>query len=143
MALSPELSFYWYCKSAEQGNILAQNEIERCYRNGLGVIKDPVRAAMWCRKAAEQGSSNAQSNMAAYYFNGEGVTRDYVEGYAYLNLAGVTDEDARKKLSKIEETLSREQVSAGQKRAKELQKEIEAKIATDIDKGILFRKVGN
>lgn len=63
------------------------------------------------------------------FANGQGVPKDETEAYAYWNLASVTYGEARRSLENLEKKLSREEIAAGQKRTKELQKEIEAKIA--------------
>lgn len=119
----------WYRKAAEKGLDLAQNRTGLCYSEGKGVAKDDVQAAVWFRKAAEQGYSDSQFALGICYGSGRGVLKDSVESYAYVSLAGVTSEGARAYLSSFEKKLSRDEVVAGQKRSKELQKEIEAKIA--------------
>jgi len=58
------------------------------------------------------------------------VEKDNVEAYAYFNLASSTDEDARNNRGMMEKGMSPDARLRGQQRAKELQKEIEAKIAT-------------
>jgi predicted secreted protein len=57
------------------------------------------------------------------------VAKDVIEAYAYLSLAGTTYELARGRLAALEKQMSGDQIVAGKKRAKELQKEIDAKIA--------------
>ena len=118
----------WYRKAAEQGLALAQYNLGVCYARGEGVTIDLVQAAMWYRKAAGQGLADAQHNLANLYYKGEGVAKDEIEAYAYWNLAGITDEDARKNLASLENKMSRDEVASGQKRTKELQKEIRAKL---------------
>ena len=54
---------------------------------------------------------------------------DLVEAYAYWSLAGRTDADAQRTLANLEKKLSPEASLLGQQRTKELQKEIEVKIA--------------
>ena len=119
----------WYRKAADQGLDIAQNRLGLCYADGIGVEKDEVQAAAWFRKAAEQGNSEAQLSLGAYYSDGRGVLKDSVEAYAYISLAGITNESARRFLSNLEKDVSRNEIVAGQKRAKELQKEIDTKIA--------------
>ena len=121
----------WYRKAAEQGLDIAQNRLGRCYEAGQGVKKDELKAASWFRKAAEQGNPDAQLSLGACYSKGSGVLKDSVEAYAYISLAGITNESARRFLSNLEKDLSRSEIVAGQKRSKELQKEIEAKIAAE------------
>ena len=119
----------WWRKAAEQGHTDAQFKLGNIYRTGEGVAKDFVQAVSWYRKAAEQGLALAQYNLGVCYANGEGVAKDEIEVYAYWNLAGITDESARKNLAILEKKMSRDEIASGQQRTKELQKEIEAKIA--------------
>lgn len=123
------LAFYWFRKAAEQGDILSQLAIGIAYHNGEGVSKDLVQAAKWMEKSAKQGNATAQRNLASYYFFAEGVSRDFVEAYAYYNLALVTDETARTPLEIMESRMSRDEVSEGQRRTRELKKEIESNLA--------------
>ena len=122
-------AFEGYKAKAAQGDIQAQSNLGYCYDNGEGVAKDEVEAVKWYRKAADQGNTMAQFNLGYCYANGYGVAKDEIEAYAYWNLAGITDEDARKSLAILEKKLSPEVRLRGQQRTKELQKEIEAKIA--------------
>ena len=119
---------FWYRKAADQGLALAQYNLGLCYARGEGVTMDLVQAAMWYRKAAGQGVAYAQYNLANLYHKGEGVAKDEIEAYAYWNLAGITDEDARKNLAILENKMTRDEVASGQKRTKELQNEITAKL---------------
>jgi hypothetical protein len=121
-------AFSLYRKAADQGLDIAQNRLALCYAAGQGVEKDELQAAAWFRKAAEQGDSDAQLSLGACYSKGSGVLKDSVEAYAYISLAGITNESARRFLSNLEKDLSRNEIVAGQKRAKELQKEIDTKI---------------
>ena len=119
----------WYRKAAEQGVAEAQSSLGFCYIYGEGVAKDDVQAVSWYRKAADQGNAKAQSNLANRYAKGEGVAMDEIEAYAYWNLAGITHKPAREKLIILKKQMTDDQIAAGQQRTKELQKEIEAKIA--------------
>ncbi|MCX6918978.1 MAG: DUF805 domain-containing protein [Verrucomicrobia bacterium] len=119
----------WYRKAADQGLALAQYNLGVCYARGHGVAKDFVKTVTWFRKAADQGYAKAQFNLGVCYYDGTGVVKDPVEAYAYWNLAGTTEEDACKNLAILEKKLSPEARLQGQQRTKELQKEIEAKIA--------------
>ncbi len=120
----------WYRKSAEQGLAEAQYDLAVRYDSGKGIDRDNAVAIWWYRKSAEQGYGPAQSNLGVCYATGEGVLKDEIEAYAYWNLAGITLEEARKNLAILEKNLSRDEIAAGQRRSKELQKEIEAKMAS-------------
>jgi hypothetical protein len=119
----------WYRKAAEKGHAKAQDRLGSRYRYGLGVAEDQVQAVSWYRKAADQGDARAQDRLANHYRHGEGVAKDVIEAYAYLSLSGITYELARGRLAVLEKQMSGDQIAAGKKRTKELQKEIEAKIA--------------
>ena len=115
--------------AAEKGDIYGQVLMGDYYREGMGVEKDDEQAVHWYRKASDRNVDSAQFHLGNYYTEGVGVPKDYVEAYAYLNLAGRNYGDARRNLGKLESKMSADQITAGQKRTKELQKEIEAKIA--------------
>lgn len=123
-------SVFWYHKAAVKGDAEAQRKLGLCHDGGLGVKKNEVEGVWWYRKAAEQGDAPAQKYLGMAYELGAGVAKDIIEAYAYLNLSGITDEDARKRRDLLEKNLPPEAVLRGQQRTKELQKEIEAKIAT-------------
>jgi TPR repeat protein len=90
------------------------------------VTKDEAEAVKWFRKAAEQGFSFAQINLGHCYANGEGVAKDEVEAYAYWNLAAASNGMARGNIASLERKLSRDEIAAGQRRSKEIQKVIAA-----------------
>jgi len=119
----------WWRKAADHGHPNAQCKTGLCYESGIGVPRDFAQAISWYRKAAEQGHAGAQFNLGGRYYNGEGVTKDEIGAYAYWNLVRITDEDARRNLAVLEKQMSAGQIAAGQKRSKELQKEIDAKSA--------------
>ena len=50
----------WFRKAANQGNLDAQYNLGRCYKNGDGVNQDMLRAAKWFYKAAKQGDKDAK-----------------------------------------------------------------------------------
>jgi hypothetical protein len=115
--------------AAEKGDIYGQVLMGDYYSKGIGVEKDDEQAVRWYRKASERDVDLAQFHLGNYYAEGVGVPKDFVEAYAYLNLAGRKFGDARRNRDKLESKMSAEQITAGQKRTKELLKEIEAKKA--------------
>lgn len=116
----------YYQKAADKGFAEAQAFLGDCYYKGEGAPKDYVQAASWYLKAAKQGVALSQLMIGVCYVEGDGVAQDSVEAYAYWNLAGMTLDDARTNLATLEKRLSKAQIAAGQKRTRELQKEIEA-----------------
>lgn len=123
------IAFSWYLSSAEKGYIQAHWEVGRCYYYATGVAKDYLKAYENYRKAAEQGLVVAQVCLAECYKNGVGVLKDEVEALAYYSLAARTNDNARKDRDSLEKEMTPAAREAGYKRAKELLKEIEAKIA--------------
>jgi len=109
---------------AGQGNADAQYRLGLDYASGNGAPKDAVAAVEWHRKAAEQGHAEAQFSLGEAYINGEGVEKDALEGYAYLNLAGVTLEKARAARDKLEESLTKDLILGGQRRTKEMKERL-------------------
>ncbi len=118
-----------FLQAALKDDALGQFNIGSCYAHGEGAPKDYAEAAKWWSKAAQQGDATALLELGDLYSTGKGVAKDEVEAYSLYNIAGITIDEARLKLTKLEKNLSREEVAAGQKRTKELQKEIETKIA--------------
>jgi len=118
----------WYRKSAEQGFEIGQFNLGQCYDKGQGILKDQVEAAKWFRRAAEQGDLDAIYMTGIKYFLGEGVPEDHVEGYAYVNVAAVTNVNARELRETWEKVMPQYQILAGQRRSKELQRQIQANI---------------
>ena len=131
VAGSSEQAAAWFRKAAVQGYAPAQYSLGVRTFAGLGVARDQVQAVAWYRKAAQQGHTEAQAMLGYLYaIGGNGVAKDEVEAYAYWNLGGITEQtDIRNKLTILVEKMSPSKIAAGQKRSKELQKEIEAKIA--------------
>ena len=74
-------AFYWYKKSAEQGNADAQYELADCYDNGTGCAEDKYQAFYWYKKSAEQGHADAQFCLAICYSEGEGCDRDDTQAF--------------------------------------------------------------
>ena len=122
-------SVIWYRKAAAQDNSDAQYCLGCCYYSGAEIAKDLPLAFSLFLKAANQGHPSAQFSVGFCYANGEGTPKDDLEAYAYYNLAGATEEFARKNLALLESKMTREEIVAGQKRTKELHKEIAAKKA--------------
>jgi len=73
------------------------------------------------RAAAENGEAYGQHNLGVYYSEGVILKQDKVEAYAWLSLAG------SKELEALKKTMSPQQITDGQKRARQLQEQIEAR----------------
>ena len=136
-----------YRKAAEQGHDESQHDLAGCYAKGEGVEKDMEQAVSWYRKSAQQGYVYAQYELADCYASGQGAPKDEVEAYAYYNLAGAKDANwwsrkSREKVADLEKKLSREEIAAGQKRARELQEVIDDKEAAKEAAKIAAKKAG-
>ncbi len=124
--------YTWYLRAAEQGSAEGQFHVGTSLFVGVGIDKDEVKAASWLRKAFEQGHIGAHHWLAGCYLRGDGVPKDAIEGYAIYNLAGVTDSLAKVRLAELELKMTRDEISAGQKRTRELKKEIDVIAATKL-----------
>lgn len=73
------------------------------------------------RASAENGEAGGQQMLGTYYSEGVIMKQDKVEAYAWFTLAGAKDRTA------LEQTMTPQQIADGQKRAKQLQAQIEAR----------------
>jgi len=128
----------WHRKAADQGYAPAQHTLGFFYDIGDGVAEDHAEAVKWYRKAADQGSLKSQYFIGLRYKAGIGVAKDEVEAYAYLSLAGTAVEAAREELASLEAGISPDARLRGQQRAKQLQEEVEAKIAANKSRAFGF-----
>ena len=123
-------SLRWYRIAASQGHSGAQLNLGNSYYTGTPALpQDFVQAAKWWRKTAELGNAEAQFKLGNCYAKGTGVSKDEIEAYAYWSIAGRFSDDARVSLAVLEKQMSAGKIAVGQKRTKELQKEISTKMA--------------
>jgi glutamyl-tRNA synthetase len=105
---------------AEAGDAKAQYNLGRMYDNGYGVAQDYTEAVRWYRLAAEQGDADAQFNLGVLYAQGKGVVQDFVKGYMWANLAAAQGgENARELRDKLNEAMTPEQITEGQRLARQ------------------------
>jgi uncharacterized protein len=126
-------AFTWFELSAKQGIIHAETEIGLCYFEGFGVKKDTSKAISYWLRSATSGHDLAQYNLGICYMNGQGIEQNYQQAYALLTLAAETDEIAREALSQLSLKLNDAQLSSGKKRAEDIRKIIEKKLAENPD----------
>lgn len=62
-------AFFWYKKSAEQGNPYAQWNLGRLYEEGKGTEQDKEKAIYWYEKSSEQGNEFAKSKLESLQNN--------------------------------------------------------------------------
>ena len=72
---------------AEQGHVIAQNNVGVMYAKGNGVIENDNTAVVWLTLAAEQGFAEAQYELGGMYARGEGVSSDTKTALKLLTLA--------------------------------------------------------
>ena len=121
----------WYRVAAEKGNSKAQSLLGTAYHRGIGLAVDDVQATEWLNKAADQMDPLAQFQLGEGFESGWVGKRDNAEAYKwYLLSASQGYTKANKKVSAIENALSRDQRVDGQTRASEFRKE-RVKIETD------------
>ncbi|GBB87501.1 hypothetical protein RclHR1_00140005 [Rhizophagus clarus] len=82
-----EKAFYWYQKAAENGNKYAQYNLGRCYKYGIGIVKDEMKAFECYKKSAEQGYSDAQNDLGSCYESGIVVEKDMEKAIYWYQIA--------------------------------------------------------
>lgn len=65
-----------YQPLAESGDAHAQHRLGIAYLRGMGVGRNPARAAFWLKQAAAQGRSGSQFHLGRLYLRGRGVKRN-------------------------------------------------------------------
>jgi TPR repeat protein len=121
---------------AQQGDIIAANNLGYLYDNGVGVPKDPAKAVFWYRKVAEAGAPIGQLNLGNAYWYGRGIDKDPVEAAKWLTLAAAGgDQDARKALAMVEPQLTKDQLGEARYRAKEWRLAKQRELARKRDSG--------
>jgi TPR repeat protein len=109
----------WYRKSADNGDILALDQLGVLYANGQGVARNDQQAVELFRKAAEKGWFKSQFNLGFMYDQGRGVLKDPQMAYYWWSIAKTGNSDAEKDLDRIGPTLSSTQRATAQERARQ------------------------
>jgi len=129
----------WWRMAADQGHAGAQFSIGYCYARGEGVPRDLAEAVKWYHKSSAQGYASAHRFLGAAYAFGSGVAKDETEAYAHLALLDSSDSYARDLRGRLAGKLTPEAVLRAQRRAKELQDEIDARKSSSGTKGGIER----
>jgi uncharacterized protein len=74
-------------RSAELGNMFAKRVLGHALANGIGVDRDPVRAAELFKETADAGDHYGQFNLSMLYEAGNGVPRDEAMSMRFLRMA--------------------------------------------------------
>ena len=77
----------WFRQAAHHGQASSWFHIGSHYEHGLGVDKDPAKAAEAYRNGAEKGSSDAQQALGIMAAFGRGVPQDPAQAAYWLRLA--------------------------------------------------------
>lgn len=81
---------YWYEKSAEGGNVNAQEKIASLYSMGIGVHKDQAKGYHWYKLAAEQGSPVSILVVGIAYLKGDREQKNVVLAKSTIERAVVS-----------------------------------------------------
>ena len=76
-------AFRRFERYAKEGNVLAMYQVGLCYRDGLGVSKDMLRALFWFKTAGRYGHKDALRNAGYIYEYGLGVNKNVKKAMAY------------------------------------------------------------
>ena len=119
-----EKSFYWYEKSAKQGNAIGQARLGMAYRWGTGVEQSDRNAQIWLLKSAKQGSPTGQWGLAGFF---EFTKEDLVEAWAWYFCSSEHPNgiDVTQEIARIQKNMTNNEIAQAKQRAKELQKEID------------------
>lgn len=100
-------------QAAAQGVAAAETRLGTIYHEGLGVPRDPPRAAACFLRAARSGHAGARLMIGVAYHVGAGVAVDLVESAYWLSLIAAENDVARTYLRKfIDPVITEEQKAA-------------------------------
>ena len=118
-------------RAAKAGSADAAHLLADLYTKGQHVARDDAKAFAFNLQAARGGSIQAMYNTGALFTNGRGTPRDYTAALAWLIVAKnyQLDPGAEKRIRTLLEKSAPAQIPVAEKRALELQREIEAVLA--------------
>jgi TPR repeat protein len=76
-----------YLRSACAGDAVAQFLLGNCFKQGVGIPKDPEQAVVWFHKSAAQGYARAQYHLGRCLYSGEGVPQDVTQATGWFREA--------------------------------------------------------
>lgn len=79
--------FNEYLKKAENGETEGMRMLAQCYRSGIGVAKDPVKAWEWYGFAASRGDIEAEYELGTLYRDGIGIDQNFKEAAYWFRKA--------------------------------------------------------
>jgi len=77
------LGVYWGKRAANQGDLIAMNNLGYAYEHGKGVDKSMKKALEWYQKAADSGLALASRNIGMHYHK----VNDFEKAFKYLKTA--------------------------------------------------------
>lgn len=97
-----EEAIKYYCKAAEKGDTIAQNDMGNCYYYGKGCQVNHAEAVRWYNRAAERGYMYAQYNLGWAYEHGEGIVQDIAKAQRWYEQAAKQGHiQAQEKIKKL------------------------------------------
>jgi hypothetical protein len=111
----------WFRRAADAGVADAWFRLGKLHHDGLGGPEDRALAFELFSTAAQLGVPEAQHNVGAMLVSGRGVKRDYVEGLAWLIVAGQSGAESSAE-KQVRERLQRRprDIARAEERAAEL-----------------------
>jgi TPR repeat protein len=94
----------WCEFAAKRGDGMSMYCMGSLYHGGLGVTKDPARAAHWFERAARRGVADAQTDLAYMLWNGAGIAQNRDQAVVWWR-AAIQQNNARAR-SQLESHLS-------------------------------------
>lgn len=107
---SPEKSFEWFLKAANNGDKLSALNLAGIYREGVGVEKNNELAFQWLIKTTKITFGSKTMGFAAlghYYEDGIGTEVNLIQSYKYYDLIGPRMNEDKLRISK---EMTREQI---------------------------------
>ena len=84
-----EKAFTCFLKAAEKGDLDAEYRVGRCYKNGIGVVRNVTEAINWFQKAAGRGHVEARAVLGEMLFKGDGCDKNVEAAIKWLRKAAI------------------------------------------------------
>ncbi|MEO1016458.1 MAG: tetratricopeptide repeat protein [Pseudomonadota bacterium] len=101
----PDKAFINFFAGALMNSSNAMNNLARCYRDGIGVERNPIEAMNWVLNAAALGNGYALQRLGRTQAEGRGLPRDVAAARTWLaRAARAGNSEARSDLAQLLET---------------------------------------
>ena len=94
-------AFRIFTSLAEKGDMVAQFNLAKMYREGKGVSKNHKTAVNWFGLSAEQGNTFAQHHLSLLYYFGNGVPQNSAYAYMWANQASANGFEMAEQLHQV------------------------------------------